>query len=167
MTAREQDSRAGTGTILSGDDPGARPAPTTGGGGERMRGDARPGRAPLRAVVTLAVLLVAVAPVGVATFRGAKISLDHAGPHARHQGARDERRWRCVGREIDAALPAGSRVTVPMDQPLLPYQRAMELVAPHARVVARAADADVELRLVRAPRHGPCWDFRVVVRRLR
>jgi molybdenum cofactor biosynthesis enzyme MoaA len=112
------------------------------------------------------IVLLALVPVGVAAYRGVRMSLDTADAESRIAGARQEARWRCVEREIDAALPAGAKVTVPMDQPLLPYQRALELAAPHAQVVSRAGQADFELRLVKAKRHGKCWNFRVDARRL-
>src|SRR4051794_7079631 len=114
----------------------------------------------VRVTLVVLVVLVALVPVGVAAYRGARMSAHSADGAARLAGSRAETRWRCVEREIDAALPAGSRVTVPMDQPLLPYQRAIELAAPHLQVVSRAADADYELRLVPARQGGRCWNYR-------
>jgi len=121
----------------------------------------------LRSAAAAIILLLALLPVLFAAYRGATLSARSAESDARVAGARQERGWRCVEREIRATVPAGAEVLVPMDQPLLPYQRAMELVAPRARTVARQAQADMELRLVRAARHGTCQNFRVQVRHLR
>jgi hypothetical protein len=131
-----------------------------------MQGEDRRRGALLRSAVAIVIVLLALLPVAVAAYRGARMSLDNADSASRAAGAQQERRWRCVEREIDAALPRDAKVTVPMDQPLLPYQRALELAAPHAQVVTRASQADFELRLVRAKRHGVCWNYRVEATRL-
>jgi hypothetical protein len=131
-----------------------------------MHGDDPRGGAAFRSAVAMIVVLLALLPVAVAAYRGARMSVTTADSASRAAGAVQERRWRCVEQEIEAALPMGAKVTVPMDQPLLPYQRAMELIAPHAQVVARASQADYELRLVRAKRHGRCSNFRVEATRL-
>ncbi|MGZ4608808.1 MAG: hypothetical protein ACXV4A_07270 [Actinomycetes bacterium] len=132
-----------------------------------MQGQDRRGGTVLRLTGALLVVLLALLPVAVAAYRGARMSVDNADSASRAAGAKQERKWRCVEREIDAAVPAGAKVTIPMDQPLLPYQRALELVAPHAQVVSQAAQAKFELRLVKATMHGRCWNYRVAVRRLR
>jgi len=121
----------------------------------------------LRLILPILIALIALAPVVLSSYRGARMSLGFVDTSSRDVGARQERRWRCVEREIAEALPQGAKVTVPMDQPLLPYQRAMELVAPHAEVVSQASEADYELRLVRSQRRGTCWNFRVVTTSLR
>jgi hypothetical protein len=131
-----------------------------------VHGDGRRPGALLRSAVAVIIVLLVLLPVAVAAYRGARLSLENASPSARAAGAQQERRWRCVEQEIAAAVPTHAKVTVPMDQSLLPYQRAMELTAPHARVVSRASQADFELRLVPARRHGKCWNFRVEARRL-
>ncbi len=121
----------------------------------------------LRRVAALLIALTALAPVVLSSYRGARMSLGFVDGSSREAGARQERRWQCVEREIAEALPEGARVTIPMDQPLLPYQRAMELVAPHAEVVSQASQAEYELRLIRSPRGGTCWNFRVDATRIR
>ena len=142
----------------------ARPRPDISAGGDHIGADrARLGA--LRSLAALAVTLGALAPVAVAAQRGADLSAGTLSSSARAVADRREAGWRCLERRIDALLPPGAEVLVPMDQPLLNYQRALEMVAPHAEVVARRSDADYELRLVPAP-GTRCSSFAPKVRRI-
>ena len=109
--------------------------------------------------------LGALAPVVVAAQRGADLSAGTLSSSARAVADRREAGWRCLERRIDALLPSGAHVLVPMDQPLLSYQRALEMVAPHAEVVDQRSDADYELRLVPAPGNR-CSSLAPQVRRI-
>lgn len=112
------------------------------------------------------MVVVALTPVAVAARRGAAISTDSVAADARSAAARREAGWECLERRIAALVPAGAAVVVPMDQPLLNYQRALELVAPHARVVDDARQAGYELRLRRATGSTRCSRLVPRVRRL-
>jgi hypothetical protein len=112
------------------------------------------------------VTLGALAPVAAAAQRGADLSTDTLKASARAAAERREDGWRCLERKIDARLPSGAKVLVPMDQPLLSYQRALEMVAPHARVVDEPSEADYELRLVPATGSTRCSPLTPQVRRI-
>jgi hypothetical protein len=111
-------------------------------------------------------MVVALAPVAVAARRGAAISTHTVATDARTAAARREAGWECLERRIAALVPAGAEVVVPMDQPLLNYQRALEMVAPHARVVDETRQAGYELRLRRARGSTRCSTLVPQVRRL-
>jgi hypothetical protein len=119
----------------------------------------------VRSLAALAVTLGALAPVAVAAKRGVDLSADTVSSSARAVAERREAGWLCLERRIDALLPRGAHVLVPMDQPLLNYQRALEMVAPHADVVDQRKDADYELRLVPSPGKR-CSSFTPRVRRI-
>lgn len=119
----------------------------------------------LRSAAAVAVTLGALTPVAVAAQRGADLSAETLSSSARAAADRREGGWQCLERRIDALLPRGANVVVPMDQPLLNYQRALEMVAPHAEVVDQRSEADYELRLV--PAAGTrCSAFTPKVRRI-
>ncbi len=111
-------------------------------------------------------MAVSLAPVAVAARRGAAITTATVAADARSAAARRESGWDCLERRIAALVPAGAQVVVPMDQKLLNYQRALEMVAPHARVVDRPDRARYELRLVRATGSTRCSPLAPRVRRL-
>jgi hypothetical protein len=119
----------------------------------------------LRSLAALAVTLGALAPVAVAAQRGVDMSAGTLSSSARALADHREAGWSCLERRIDALLPPDAHVLVVMDEPLLSYQRALEMVAPHAEVVARRSEADYELWLVPAPRNR-CSSLAPKVRRI-
>lgn len=120
----------------------------------------------LRSLAALAVTVGAFAPVAVAAQKGADLSVETLSSSARTAADRREAGWRCLERRIDALLPRDALVLVPMDQPLLNYQRALEMVAPHAQVVDEPRAADYQLRLVPATGTTRCSPFTPQVRRI-
>jgi hypothetical protein len=120
----------------------------------------------LRSLAALAVTLGALAPVAVAAQKGADLSTDTLSSSSRARADRREAGWRCLERKIDALLPRGAQVLVLMDQPLLNYQRALEMVAPHAEVVDEPSEASYDIRLVPASGTTRCSPFAPQVRRI-